>query len=222
MSNARFLILHGWQNRRPANHWQHWLATSLTDSGHAVDYPQLPSPDDPDLEAWLSQLTTHTTALTTPPGSTLPGTTPPGSALPGSADEAAGSTTVICHSLGCLLWLHGAARGLITTPVDQVLLIAPPSASIALANPEIAAFAPPPVTSAQLTAAARYTRLIASNNDPYCPEGAAESFGRPLNLDTDLLPGTSHLNPDSGYGSWPSLLEWCLNPSPSTRITPRA
>lgn len=23
-----FLILHGWQNHRPADHWQHWLPTA--------------------------------------------------------------------------------------------------------------------------------------------------------------------------------------------------
>ena len=49
-----FLILHGWQNHRPAAHWQHWLADRLTDLGHEVAYPQLPEPDDPDLERWLA------------------------------------------------------------------------------------------------------------------------------------------------------------------------
>ena len=46
-----FLILHGWQNHRPKDHWQHWLADRLGELGHQVTYPQLPDPDDPDLEA---------------------------------------------------------------------------------------------------------------------------------------------------------------------------
>src|SRR5919108_130758 len=41
-----YLILHGWQNHRPEDHWQHWLADRLTEPRHQVVYPQLPDPDD--------------------------------------------------------------------------------------------------------------------------------------------------------------------------------
>lgn len=50
------LILHGWQNHRPEAHWQHWLADRLTALGHPVRYPQLPDPDTPSLETWLTEL----------------------------------------------------------------------------------------------------------------------------------------------------------------------
>ena len=46
-----FLLLHGWQNRRPADHWQHLLADELRGRGLAVRYPQLPSPDEPDSQS---------------------------------------------------------------------------------------------------------------------------------------------------------------------------
>jgi predicted alpha/beta hydrolase family esterase len=39
----RFLVLHGWQNRRPREHWQHWLTDSLRATGERVRYPQLPT-----------------------------------------------------------------------------------------------------------------------------------------------------------------------------------
>ncbi|MDX2809738.1 RBBP9/YdeN family alpha/beta hydrolase, partial [Streptomyces scabiei] len=107
-----FLILHGWQNLRPAAHWQHWLADRLTDLGHEVAYPQLPEPDDPDLERWLAEL----------------------DALLG---ELAGRRiTVVCHSLACLLWLHAVARDdVLSGPVDRVLLVAPPAPEVALDHP---------------------------------------------------------------------------------------
>ena len=53
---SHFLILHGWQNHRPPAHWQHWRADRLGGLGHRVTYPQLPEPDDPSLEVWLSEL----------------------------------------------------------------------------------------------------------------------------------------------------------------------
>lgn len=192
-----FLLLHGWQNRRPAGHWQHWLATELAAAGHEVGYPQLPEPDRPVIDEWLAELRINIAAM--------PGT----------------QRTVVCHSLSCLLWLHAAARGEAPITVDRVLLVAPPSPDVAAGNPEIAAFVAPPVTAAQLDAAARQTRLVASDNDPYCPGGAAGVYGAPLGIPTIVLPGTAHLNMDAGYGPWPSIRDWCLSDSPDTPITHR-
>ncbi|WP_286253638.1 RBBP9/YdeN family alpha/beta hydrolase [Streptomyces graminofaciens] len=194
VNDRAFLILHGWQNHRPATHWQHWLADRLSDLGHEVAYPQLPEPDDPDLERWLAEL----------------------DALLGELEGR--SITVLCHSLACLLWLHAVAREdvLPGRNIDRVLLIAPPSADVAHRNPEIAEFAPPPLTPARLAEAAAYTRVVGSDNDPYCPRGAATEYAEPLGLPADVIPGQAHLNPDAGYGDWPSLLDWCLEPSAET------
>ncbi|MGY0061155.1 alpha/beta hydrolase [Streptomyces sp. LZ34] len=192
-----FLVLHGWQNHRPAGHWQHWLADRLTSLGHAVDYPQLPDPDDPDLEQWLAELRTRLGMLR------------------------GQQRTVICHSLACLLWLHAVARNAVPVPVDRVLLVGPPSPGVLEQYAEVAEFTPPPVTAGQLSAAAKYTRLAAGDNDPYCPGGAAAVYGEPLGLPADVLPGAGHLDLEAGYGSWPSLLDWCLAPSNDTPIRHR-
>lgn len=42
-----YLILHGWQNHRPKEHWQHWLADRLGELGHHVVYPSCPTPTSP-------------------------------------------------------------------------------------------------------------------------------------------------------------------------------
>ena len=107
----------------------------------------------------------------------------------------AGETIVICHSLACLLWLHHVAEG--GAQADRLLLVAPPSESAGLA--EIAAFFPAP-----LPALAAGARLVCSDDDPYCPEGAATLYGEPLGIPTDVLPGAGHLNPETGYGPWPA------------------
>ncbi|MHC3470405.1 RBBP9/YdeN family alpha/beta hydrolase [Streptomyces sp. 7R007] len=180
------LILHGWQNRRPADHWQHWLADRLAELGHRVTYPQLPDPDEPDVEVWLGELTRHLEALTGP------------------------ERVVVAHSASAVLWLHAVARGMVQPgAADRVLLVAPPSASVLARYPEVAGFAPPTLD----LAFPQPTRLVAGDDDPYCPEGARRVYGDPLRLPTDLLPGAAHLDLDAGYGPWPGVLDWCLDPS---------
>ncbi|MFE9423590.1 RBBP9/YdeN family alpha/beta hydrolase [Kitasatospora sp. NPDC006697] len=180
-----FLLLHGYRNHRPPGHWQHWLAGELSALGHAVDYPQLPDPDRPDPERWLAELRDRPV-------------------LPWR------ERVVVCHSLGCLLWLRAAAVPH-CPPADRLLLVAPPSPGVLAGIPEIAAFAAP----RPLPALPPSTRLVLGEGDPY-GLGGAEWLGP---LDTDLVPAGAHLNPDSGYGRWPAVLDWCLDPA--VRITAR-
>lgn len=189
-----YLILHGWQNHRPTPHWQHHLTTDLRALGHEVHYPQLPDPDTPDLDTWLAELTRHLGEL--------------------KADD----RTVICHSLACVLWLHALHRDLVTVQPDRVLLVAPPAPEILARYPEVSAFAPPPLAPERL----HRTRLVASAGDPYCPGGAAKVYGEPLRIRTDVLPASeAHLDLPAGYGSWPSMLEWCLDPAEEHTFVPR-
>ncbi|GHB06204.1 RBBP9/YdeN family alpha/beta hydrolase [Streptomyces termitum] len=181
-----FLILHGFQNHRPAGHWQHWLAGELRGRGHEVRYPQLPEPDAPVLADWLDALDAH------------------------GGRPAKGEFVVLAHSLSVLLWLRAGDR---RPGADRALLVAPPSPAVTASIPEIAAFA----DGLDLTRKDVPGRLVYGDGDPYCPEGAGTVYGAPLGLDTDFVPGGEHLNPDSGYGPWPAVLEWCENPE--ARVT---
>lgn len=187
LTKRSYLILHGWQNHRPKDHWQHWLADRLTERGHAVTYPQLPDPDTPALEAWLDSLARHLDAL----------------------DPRSDERIVVAHSLSAILWLHAVARGAPgLDSIDRVLLVAPPSASVLAAHPEVTAFALPRLDTLTLPTP---TRLVAGDDDPYCPEGVQPAYGDPLGLTAEPLPGAAHLDLDAGYGAWPSVLEWCLD-----------
>lgn len=111
-------------------------------------------------------------------------------------------TVVVCHSLSCLLWLHHVAGG--GAPAERTLLVAPPSESSGVA--EIAGFFPVP-----LAPLPNPTRLVCSDDDPCCPEGAAKLYGEPLGVTTDVLPGRGHCNLEAGLGPWPAVEAWCLD-----------
>ena len=180
---SQFLILHGFQNHRPADHWQHHLADRLSELGHHVVYPGLPDPDDPELDVWLGELAGHLGAL-----------------------DPAAERVVVAHSLSVVLWLHAVDRGLPGLKVDRVLLVAPPSPSVLAGIPEVAGFAPPPLESTLPGP----TLLAAGDDDPYCSEGARTAYGDPLGIPTVILPGAAHLDLDAGYGDWPAVLDLSL------------
>ena len=178
---APTVIVHGWQGNEPS-HWQTWLAAELSGSGRDVRYPSLPDVDTPQLSPWLAAL-----------DGTLDG-------LPDDGFD------VVCHSLGVLLWLHHARAGDRPRPA-RVVLVAPPSPRTPI--PELAPFLPVPLDVDLVRHAADGTVLVCSDNDPYCPEGAAIAYGRPLKMATTVLPGLRHINVEAGFGPWPAMLDWC-------------
>jgi hypothetical protein len=115
---------------------------------------------------------------------------------------------VVCHSLGCLLWLHVAQRNPRGRLAERVLLVAPPAPE--QFEPEMATFLPRDFDPAVIAGSAGSLLLVASDNDPWCPEGADRVYGEPLGIPTVMLPGTGHLDMESGYGPWPAVLDWCL------------
>ena len=193
--SRQFLLLHGVEHHKPPGHWLYQLAVHLRGRGERVSYPQPPDADEPSVECWLQVLAGELAALD------------------------GGERVVVCHSLGCLLWLHHCTRATPGQHVDGVLLVAPPSPGILW--PAVESFRPPALSAGALAAAARSgVRLGCSEDDPYCPEGARTRFGTPLELDFDVIPGGGHLSEADGYGPWPSMTAWCLDPA--ERLCPNA
>jgi uncharacterized protein len=147
-----------------------------------VSYPDLPEPDTPRLDRWLETLDREL------------------------AREPDG-LVVLCHSLACVLWLHHAHAGGSPTAA-RVLLVAPPSPSASL--PGVDGFFPLSVEPSEVAGAARSSLIVATDDDPYCPEGAQRLYGEPLELAVHVISGGGHLNTDAGYGPWPDVERWCL------------
>ena len=180
----QYLILHGYENRRPDGHWQRWLVSELEGSGASVRYPQLPEPDEPVLDDWIAAIEAQ-----------LVGTDP-------------ASLTVVSHSLGCAAWLAFAARraaaGRTDAAASRLLLVAPVSDPVLRGIPNVAGFA---LDGEAVHAAADEVIVVAGDADPYCPEGAGRVFAEPLGAEDVTVPGGGHLTIDDGFGPFPLVLE---------------
>ena len=183
---AAFLIVHGLGGSGP-EHWQTWLAGRLAEHGLEVAYPTLPDPDSPRPDAWLDALRAELERLP------------------------AKDTTVLCHSLGSLLWLHHAARGS-GRQVARALLVSPPQPDDD--EPESAGFRPVPLDRAGVAAAARETLLVCSTDDPWCPPDVSRRIGAEAGVPIRWIQQAGHVNADSGYGPWPAVEAWALSKTP--------
>jgi len=184
-----FLILHGLENHRTPQHWHFLLAAQLVEDGQEVRYPGLPDPDAPRLDAWLATLDRELGELE------------------------GRRRTVVCHSLGCMLWMRAAAVW--QRPVaDRVLLVAPPAAE--QVPPTAESFFRDELDPGAVRASAREElAIVCSDADPYNHAGAQARYGDPLGIEATVIPGAGHFNPDSGHGPWPLPVEWCLSPGRS-------
>jgi predicted alpha/beta hydrolase family esterase len=181
----RVLFLHG-LGGSPEGHWQRWLAPRLRERGVAVAFPDLPDPDAPDPDAWLDGLADSL------------------------GDEE--GWTVLAHSLGGLLWLRACARADAPLGADRTLLVAPPWRPDI---PEVEPFLRHGAGAADVAAASGETLILASDDDPYNPDGAGARFAEPLGLELVTILGGAHLNADAGFGPWPAVEAWALGESPS-------
>jgi predicted alpha/beta hydrolase family esterase len=183
-----FLILHGFGYDGDPEHWHSRLARHLAAQGHAVAYPRLPDPEEPVLSLWLDRVAAELNGL------------------PDRDDVA-----VVCHSLGCLLWIHGAAE--LKAPVGRLLLVSPPADEEV---PEPAAsFRAGRADVAAIRAGCRAVpRVVRGERDPYSPDGFPGWVAR-ARCETETVAGAEHINPDDGHGPWPAVERWCLDPSAS-------
>ncbi|WP_309710811.1 alpha/beta hydrolase [Pseudolysinimonas sp.] len=179
---SRFVILHGWENRRPTDHWQHWLFDQLSAQGRDVDYPQLPDPDAPDLATWLDL-------------------------LDGLVTRGERPVTLIAHSLAASLWLTHRARGGSPGLVSRLALVAIPSPAV-LRPTVVAPFVEHPPSIAALPGVEQI--VFDGEGDSYSPGGVHADYAIDAAIPVEPVPGGGHLTPDSGFGPWPRILEWTL------------
>jgi predicted alpha/beta hydrolase family esterase len=188
---AKVLILHGWTNRRQPGHWQRHLANELRKQGHIVAYPQFPNTDQPKLDEWQELLAAELDIL---------------------AEIEAGETIVIGHSLGCINWIQGASTGLITSPVDRVLLVAPADPYVLGEVDGLQVDLTEPAVAKAIHGSTASLTILASDKDKWTPRGIQATFGDPLGLTPLIIEGAGHLSLDDGFGFWQGVIDWVNDP----------
>lgn len=188
---AKVLILHGWTNRRQPGHWQRHLANELRKQGHIVAYPQFPKPDQPVLGEWQELLAAELDIL---------------------AEIEGGETIVIGHSLGCINWIQAASTGLITKPVDRVLLVAPADPRLLGEVEGLKVDLTDPAVATATHASTASLTILASEKDKWTPRGIQATFGEPLGVTPLILEGAGHLSLDDGFGHWQGVIDWVNDP----------
>jgi uncharacterized protein len=191
MNQQSFLIIHGLGGSGP-DHWQSWLYHELTVRNYPVCYPTFSKFNSPNKKVWLEELSFAIETI--PANHTL---------------------TVIAHSLGCLLWLHYAARQN-KRIANQVILVAPPSPTKVLL--EANSFYPVPLNGDQLLRGAEETLFVHSTNDHYCSIEDSGKYSK-LGVPSILFPNMGHINTDSGHDKWPWILDYCLNRASKSMVS---
>jgi len=174
----KILILYGWHGSA-APHWQDWLARELVSLGHIVAFPQLRNPLTPSKTIWMQEAV--------------------------EALDALRPDTVICHSLGNVLWWHLCNAGK-ALHVKRLLMVAPPRE---LSDYEAVAEFFPVEFPKNLYAEA--SLLVTSDDDPYLNKSEGLRFARALDVKHIAFQNMGHINSDSGFGPWPWVLEWAID-----------
>jgi predicted alpha/beta hydrolase family esterase len=107
------------------------------------------------------------------------------------------------HSLGCHLVLAWAALSRNTHRVAGALLVAPPDILQANFPPQLYSWRPPVRTRLPFP-----STLVASSNDPYCSQAAAELLAADAGASFRPVAALGHINADSGLGDWPEGRAW--------------
>ena len=183
----KVILLHGWLNRRPKDHWMRLTATELRAAGHQVWYPQFPNPEEPETEEWQNLLEAEVALMDEVPG---------------------GEKIAVAHSLGCINWLVGARSNRLGERFDRVVFVAPPDpdllneiegAKLDLTDPEWRA--------AILRTTERFS-IVSSENDRWIPRGIDETYTQTLGFTPVIVPGGLHFSIDDGWGKWQGMFEW--------------
>lgn len=105
------------------------------------------------------------------------------------------------HSLGCQLVAAWAAHSQHSARVRGALLAAPPDVERDDMPPQVATWRP--IVRRALPFA---SRLLYSDDDPYCAPERARGMARDWGAHAESLGNAGHVNAESGLGDWPAGL----------------
>lgn len=189
---SAYLIVHGLENVRPQGHWHRILTARLRAAGHIVVYPQLPRPENPVLTDWLSIVDAELQML---------------------HEAGFEEVTVVCHSLGCVTWLHYIKGFEPPLHIKQILMVAPADPKLLTAAPTFQNIEFNSQLADRLQRITSNVTLVASESDPWLPEGVEKTYGNPLGITPVIFEGAGHISMTDGFGEWTGVFNWLQDPT---------
>ncbi len=174
-------LLHGLSGS-PRDHWFPWLKANLLAAKYTVVAPQLPSPGNPDLVAWLAAVDQHAAQLTE-------------------------GSIVIGYGLGSALALRLIERR--TTPVAATILVASVWESInnKHLDPLTSSFTQPAFQWSAIHRSAGEIHVIHADNDPQIWLTGAQKLASHLGVKIKIVRGGRRLDTQAGFTEFPLLLD---------------
>lgn len=173
------LILHGIEGHA-GNHWQKWLHDKLVKEGHTVVMPELPKSERPDRTEWFQSVRNLIKDI--------------------RKDE----LVIIAHSLG------------VTTALDVIESLDEPIKSLISVSgfhvdtgAELNSYflREKDIDTETVKKKVDHIFVIHSDNDPYVTQAVLSALAKDLGVEAEIIPAGGHLNTDSGYTTFPRLLE---------------
>jgi len=188
MNQKRVFIIHGWGGS--ADEPLHrWLKSELEKNGFEVVVPEMPNPEEPDIDAWVSKLEEIVVA----------------------PDK---DTILVGHSIGCQTILRYLEKLHSASKIGGVVFIAPWLTLSNLESEEEWRVAGPwlntPIKETDIIKHSPKITAIFSDNDPYVPGENIEMFKKRFNAEIVVEREKGHFTADDGVEKLESALNAIL------------
>jgi len=177
----KIYIVHGYF-ASPTDHWFPWFVEKVdANYGIEVEVLRMPTPDTPDMDAWLEKLHTK---IGTPSNETF----------------------IIAHSLGCITLLRYLDSLQESFTLGGMILVSPFDKPLEV-FPSLNSFVDITLDFDKLSRSITQKHVIFSDNDMYVPPFVSKTIG--VKLDSALLeiPRGGHFLGIEGFEMFPELYE---------------
>lgn len=179
----RVILIHGWGGK-PGDHWKTWFRLELEKRGIEVVEPQMPNPNEPKPEEWISYL----------------------KELVGTPNE---NACLVGHSLGCPTIIKYLSTLNKNEIISGAVLVAGLH-NFGKLFPEIAEFNLSELEIKNAKNHVRHIVSIFSDNDPDAPIDHGYEFQRLLNSELVVENSKGHFCGEDGVFELPSVLNATL------------
>lgn len=173
------LILHGFEGHAGI-HWQQWLHDQLKKKGYTVIMPQLPKPKHPDRSQWVKSVLKLTNKIKP------------------------NDLVIVGHSLGVVTALDYIEQT--SEKIKGFISVA--GFAEAYDSPHTDAFMKQKkLDFKKINAHIEHAYVLYGDDDPYVPQDTLLALARILKIEPMVMDMGGHLNTESGYDTFPLLLE---------------